>query len=133
MRGAHEREPLGRLAAELIEEIGADRAVVDQIAERVGDGGSALKEATAWVAEKFSRLKLKQGDDTELGVFEALEALALGILGKLKLWLVLAELAQTDERLRDLDYDNLIRRARSQHDRVEAFRIKAARAALAAD
>jgi hypothetical protein len=36
-----------------------------------------MKTAAAWLAEKLGRIKLSQGD---LGTFQALETLAMGIL-----------------------------------------------------
>jgi hypothetical protein len=71
-------ESLGQFAAELLVEVEADRAVLQGFAERVGAGSSRLKEATAWLGEKVSRLKLRRRAAGGLGTFEALEALARG-------------------------------------------------------
>ena len=68
----------------------------------------------------------------ELGTFEALETLALGILGKLALWRALAVVAATDARLRGIDFDSLAARAQAQHARVEERRIEAALTAFKA-
>jgi hypothetical protein len=54
-----------------------------------------------------------------MGLFHALEALVLGIIGKRGLWTALAAAADTVPQLRELDYGRLIKRAADQGDRVE--------------
>jgi hypothetical protein len=126
----HGGEPLGQFAAELLVEVEADRAVLQRLAERVGAGPSGLKEATAWLGEKVSRLKLRRRAAGGLGTFEALEALALGILGKLALWRALAVMSAVDARLHGVDFDHLAARAQAQHARVEERRLETARTTL---
>ncbi len=126
----HDGEPLGRFAENLSREIEADRQTLKAVAERVGPGDNALKEATAWVGEKLTRLKLGRQAAGELGTFEALETLALGILGKQALWDALTVIAPQDPRLGGWDFRDLSRRARAQHARVEEQRLNAARTAL---
>jgi hypothetical protein len=124
---------LGMFAAGLVGDIEQDRATLRQIAERVGDGGSTLKDATAWIGEKLTRLKLNSRVSGALGTLETLETLSLGILGKAKLWRALAEIAASeDPRLQGVNFDQLVDRALAQHEQVEARRLQAARAALRA-
>jgi hypothetical protein len=130
LRDQHAGEPLGQFAAELLVEVAADRAVLQGLAERVGAGSSGLKEAAAWLGEKVSRLKLRRRAAGGLGTFEALEALALGILGKLALWRALAVIAAVDVRLGGMDFDHLAARAQAQHAQVEERRLEAARTTL---
>jgi hypothetical protein len=132
LRDQHAGEPLGQFAAELLVELEADRAVLQGLSERLGAGSSALKEAGAWLGQKVSRLKLRRRAAGGLGTFEALEALALGILGKLALWRALAVSAAADARLRGVDFDHLAARAQAQHARVEERRLEAARVVLRA-
>ena len=47
LRDQHASEPLGQFAAGLLVEVEEDRAVLWRLAEQVGAGPSALKEATA--------------------------------------------------------------------------------------
>jgi len=61
IRDQHAGEPLSRFAAELLAEIESDRKVLRELAERAGAGCSGLKELTAWLGEKLSRLKLRRG------------------------------------------------------------------------
>ena len=130
LRDQHSDEPLGQFAAGLLVEVEADRAVLQGLAERVSMGSSRLKEAAAWLGEKVSRLKLGRRAASGLGTFEALEALALGILGKLALWRALAMIATGDARLGGMDFDHLTARAQAQHAQVEERRLEAARKAL---
>jgi hypothetical protein len=130
LRNQHDGEPLGQFAAGLLVEVEADRAVLQRVAERVGARSSGLKEATAWLGEKVSRLKLRRRAARGLGTFEALESLALGILGKLALWRALAVVAAADARLRGVDFDHLAARAQAQYAQVEERRLEAARTAL---
>ena len=111
----------GRLAAEILPEIREDRAVLEHLIERVGSGGLDLKDATAWLAEKASRAKLQHDGPTGLGVYEACEALKLGIQGKLALWQALDAIAGEDSRLSGVNYRDLAARAQSQYERVDGY------------
>src|SRR5262245_8052106 len=130
LREQHDGEPLGEFAAELLVEVEADRAALAELTERLGGSSSVLKEATAWVSAKVSRVKLGQRGGGDLDTLEALETLALGILGKLALWRTLVLVESANPRLAGLDFGRLAVRAEAQHDRVEERRLEAARVAL---
>lgn len=130
MRDKHTGEELGQFAANLLVEIETDRDTLRQIAERVGAGASTLKELTAWVGEKVSRLKPRHDAGNGLGTFEALEFLALGIHGKLALWRAFAAVAPSDPQLAGMDFEQLAARAETQHAEVEQRRLEAAYTAL---
>jgi hypothetical protein len=122
--------PLGQFAADITAQVEDDHAVLKQIVEKIDSDKSTLKEAAAWVAEKASRLKLRMDEDGNLGVFEALEMLSLGIMGKLALWRALVTIAPSDDRLQGIDFGVLITQAQTQFNQVEARRLEAAVAAL---
>jgi hypothetical protein len=131
MRDRYAGDPLGTLAAELLVEIEQDRMVAENLAERLGSTRTnPVKEAVAWVGDRAGQLKLRVGDG-DLGTFEALETLALGILGKLSLWRALSMLPANDERLQGFDLEGLATRALTQHARVESCRLKLARTIFA--
>ena len=130
IRDQHAGEPLAEFAAGMLAEVEADAAVLKELAERVGAGSSGLKTASAWIAEKVSRLKLRRDSAGGLGTFEALEFLAVGIQGKLALWRALEVASCGDPRLDHLNFDHLARRAESQHSQMEERRLEAARIAL---
>ena len=129
LRDQHEGESVGDLAAQLLAEVEADR-VLDALARRVAGGSSLLKDATGWLGAKISQLKLGRQTAGTLGMFQALETLALGLLGKLALWRALLEVAPSDARLSGVDFQALAERAEAQHAHVEGQRLALARPAL---
>jgi hypothetical protein len=132
LRDQHTGTPLGQFAAGLLAEVEEDREVLRGLAGRVGAGASGVKEVAAWLGEKVSRVKLRRRSAGELGTFEALEALGLGILGKRALWRTLAVVAEEDGRLRGMDFHHLAARAHAEYTQVEERRLEAAPTALRA-
>ena len=121
-------EPLRRLAAEIEE----DRRTLKRVIAELGFRESRTKEALAWTAERVARLKLNgqlKGYSPLSRVVE-LEALSVGIAGKLALWQSLQLVSGVSDRLPDLDLEELTARARSQRDEVEEQRRLAARHAF---
>ena len=129
---AYVGQPVQRFAADLRADIEADRSELRKLMSQLSIAESRARQATAWMAEKMTLLKLRFDDWAagEFRLFEALEALSLGIEGKRSLWLALAGAAERMPALRSLDYARLAHRAREQRDRVEAKRLETARAAL---
>jgi len=116
-------EPLRRLAGDIEEDRQALKRVVTKLAFRE----SRLKQAFAWAGERAGRLKPNgqvKGYSPLSRVLE-LEALSVGIAGKLALWQSLQLLTHVRERLPDLDLEELAERARSQRDEVEKQRREA--------
>ena len=122
MQGTYRTEPLGDFATKLLDDIEHDFAILQTIAERLETSSNPIKEAGAWLAQKASQLKLRCARDNPLGTFESLEFLSLGVLGKLKLWQVLATLAPTRPALQNIDFNELASRAQRQHDELERLR-----------
>lgn len=122
-------KPLGRFFAELRDEIEADQEVLKELIASLGEEESAVRKAGAWIAEKFSRarIQLSETREGEMGLFLALEGLALGIHGKRSLWRALAAALSTVPQLRRLNYGELEKRAAEQYDRVEARRLEVVR------
>jgi hypothetical protein len=122
-------QPLAELAAEIAE----DRETLAGIMQRLSVGQDRVKLLAAWGAEKLGRLKLngRVRGYSPLSRLEELEALSLGVEGKVALWQALQRTHGGDPRLRDVDFDELIRRARSQRQRLERRRRRAAEEALA--
>ncbi|GEP43080.1 hypothetical protein [Brevifollis gellanilyticus] len=108
----------------LRDQIRNDQSTLKQLNERLGGDESGLKNAGAWSVEKLLLGKLKAGN-AALGRLEALEVLALGIEGKLRLW---RSLHVVDV---GLNLPELETAALRQIELVEAMRIKVAREALA--
>ena len=81
-------------------------------------------------AEILDHLEVDDESNGQFRRLERLEALALGIVGKIALWQALNQAAELDAQLRGLDYEALARRGRDQHSRTQVFRLQAARLAL---
>lgn len=122
-------KPLERFFRELRDEIAADQETLKELIGSLGEKESAVRKAGAWVVEKFSRAKIQLSEtrEGEIGLFLALEGLALGIRGKQALWRALAGASATVPQLRRLNYDELEQRAVEQYERVEAKRLEVAR------
>jgi len=110
-------------------DIEADRQEVINLMDRLEILQSRVRKAGGWLAGQVAEMKFAMEDDS-LRRLERLEAVSLGIQGKLSLWRALYAASKVDERLQSLDYERLTQRARDQRDRVEALRIDAARSAL---
>ena len=131
----HRDTGVGKLAAELREDIVADRKQLESIIERLELSEHSSRKAVAWLTEKFTALKLQWDDpgDRTLRLLEMFEALSLGIEGKLGLWRALRFAAEESPALQLADYDKLITRAEEQRGKAEEMRLNSARAALKID
>jgi hypothetical protein len=132
IRDQNEGTPLGELMQSLAPQIEEDRQTLIGLMQRMDSSKSPVKQAGAWVTEKVSRAKfggLTSGAP-QLGTFMAIESLALGVLGKLSLWTALAEVADQHPAIASVDLNELIDRAQTQYDRLEAQRLAASRRAL---
>jgi len=114
----------------LLAEVEADVDTLQGLAESMGAGSNIFKELAGWVGEKATRIKLGQSTGDDLGTFEALEFLALGVLGKASLWEALDVVAVSDERLHGYDFEQLAASARVQYAKVEHQRLESAKTAL---
>jgi hypothetical protein len=108
-------------------EIDADRRTLTDVMHRLQIAESVAKQVSGWISEAFVSLKLTvESPDREMKLMEALEMLALGVLGKHKLWAALAVVAPDYPTLRDLDFDRLRARAIEQHGQIEQERLNVA-------
>jgi hypothetical protein len=129
MREQQKDKSLGDFAAHLLAEVEADRDTLQRLAEKVGGGSNLIKELTGWLGEKATRLKV--GTTNPFATFEALEFLALGVRGKLGMWLALDVAASDDPRLSGYDFKELAARAEAQYQQVEQQRMQMVKIALA--
>jgi len=127
------REDLdGAFFRDLHEEIFADRELLVQLMNLANLRENSLLQLAGNVTGKVGRLKLMwEGiHPGELGLFEALEMLSLGIQGKRLLWYALAEVAGDFPAWAEVDFAALAGRAKTQRDKVEDKRRAVARQAL---
>ena len=108
------------------DEIEEDRQALVEVMERLSVRQDRIRVAVAWGAEKVLRY-------SPLNRLEELEALSLGVEGKLALWRTLSHTLAADPRLDGVDLDDLVARAQSQRRRLERQRMSAAEQALTAD
>jgi hypothetical protein len=132
-----DRDPeseLGHVLQALLIEIRHDREVLERVIRVLGGSPNTIKRATALGAERMSSLRMWLPmigpGSRESARLEEIEVLSLGIEGKRLMWAALAQLSSTDARLSEFAFPDLKRRARSQRDRLERFRLRLAAEAL---
>ena len=130
MQEKHKDEALRVFLAEMLVEVRKDRNTLQTVADRVGAGSNGIKQMTAWLGEKVSRMKLGATAEDPFATFEALEFLALGVLGKLHLWRALEVVTSQDLDLGHIGLAELVARAEAQHAEIEKQRIIYAATAL---
>jgi hypothetical protein len=130
-----EGTPLGALMAEIAPQIEEDRQTLIELMEQLDVSKNPAKQASAWLAEKASRLKFggASSGEPDFGLYMAVETMTLGVRGKLSLWKALKQIASDYPPLTAADLDELIARAQSQHDRLEEQRISLAGGVLSGD
>jgi hypothetical protein len=134
-KGNNEGNGYADALSDLCAEIEADRAELRRLMARLGVRPSRARQAGAVVSERLGRLKLngRLVGYSPLSRLIELEGLVMGVTGKLELWRSLQATADSDPRLRDVDFKGLIRRAERQRSRLEELHGRAAREALAAE
>lgn len=132
LESAHRGTPIGAAIGGLRVDIAEDQRELERLMEQLAVTRSLARQATAWLAEKAAALKLALDDPNggTFRLFESLEALAIGVDGKLALWQALAVAADEAPDLRVLDYEVLTERAEDQRCRIEELRLDAAKHAL---
>jgi hypothetical protein len=121
----------GTVLARLAEEIAEDRRTLERLMRLLNVKPSPVKVVLARAAELGGRLKPngRLVGYSPLSRVVELEALSLGIIGKLKLW----QAFEGVDRLQGVggfDFAGLAARAEAQHDAVEACRRQAAEVAF---
>jgi hypothetical protein len=117
----NEGTELGSFMTGVLAAIQEDRTTLEDVMRRAGVERALAKQAAGRVAEKLGRVRLHQrvtGDPGLSRVME-LEALIMGVTGKLALWRTLREVAPDDDRLAGVDFDVLIARAQEQLSGLE--------------
>jgi hypothetical protein len=123
---------LGEKMRDVAAQVEQDRETLSRLMDAVGTSKNPVKQATTWLAEKASRLKLSgasSGED-QLGIFLALETLSLGVGGKAALWRTLLDVQDRYPGLQTFELDALLGRAQRQLQLLEDERIAAGRSAM---
>ena len=119
----HSEDRFGKIFRDLRDEIKSDQETLRNLIRKLGAEESAVRKAGAWLAEKFSRVKIGDADDSA-ELLQALEGLALGISGKQRLWRSLAAIEANFPALQGSDFSELEKRAHDQFERVERLRMQ---------
>jgi hypothetical protein len=127
-RGTEAEPALERVATMIAEDVATFRLIMVRLEMPV----SRVKPVLATVAERAGRLKLngRLRSRSPLSRFEELDALIMGIDGKVTLWENLRDHAGLGERLPDVDFDRLIDRAREQRAQIKPHHDAAGAAAF---
>ena len=128
LRDQHPEKPIAAFALDLMAQLREDRTFLQNLIDRLGHGPSPFKQAAGWVGARVSELKFTPDS---YGMFLALEALSLGVEGKLLLWQTTAAMMESYPALQNMALDNLVERARKQRAEIEAQRRLLARVAFA--
>ncbi|HEX2358821.1 MAG TPA: hypothetical protein VHH72_03290 [Solirubrobacterales bacterium] len=118
----------GHEMAQIARQIEEDRESLQRIMETVGARKRRWRQAGAWMGEKAMRLKPNGrlfGYSPLSRVLE-LEAIIMGVTGKVQLWRGLKGLAERDSRLSSEQIARLEGRAEDQRKRLESLHSSAA-------
>ena len=129
LRAMHSREtPLlpEDFVAGLLADLQVDREILEQLIEKAGSRPSTVKDAGGWLSGMAARLALHDSGTDPFHTLQALEFLAVGILGKAKLWKALNQASTLNPRLAGFDFAALAERAGAQHAGVEQRRLELA-------
>ncbi len=129
---AHDDEELGDFFRRLHAEIAADHEQLRNIMTALGFDPSGVRNAGAWMAEKFGRVKLgfTESGEQQLRLLQSLESIYVGIAGKRLLWRALHAARDSSGLLRMTDFSLLEQRAVDQAEQVETRRLAVARRTL---
>jgi hypothetical protein len=126
----HQTDEHGPFFSEIYAEIQADFDTLQELASALGVEESATKGALAEIGSKVMGPKFTGGDDDELNAFVTLETLSIGVEGKVCMWKALKTVESEYAALGNYDIDELLGRAVSQREKIEAQRQKMAPLAL---
>ncbi len=124
--------PLGQYLAALAQEIDEDRGALLELMDELQIGPDRIKVLGGWAAEKLGRLKPngRLFSYSPLSRLLELEALMLGVRGKLALWQALQTIQPTRPALATTDLASLVQRAERQLGELQSHHQAAAPQAL---
>jgi hypothetical protein len=120
-----DRAPLRAPLDEICAEIEADRETLEEVMRRLGIRPSAVKVGSAWLAERIGRLKFngRLRGYSPLSRLAELEALCMGITGKIQLWRAMER--AFGREWEGFDFRQLSERAIRQRSTVEELHLRA--------
>jgi len=123
-----------RFYTSLLAEITRDKESLEDLLKRLGEDTGTMRQLLGNLSGRASQLGLVgEGlDPGDLGLFEALEILVIGISGKCLLWKILSAVSADYPAWSGVDFPALEARAIDQRALVETRRMQAGAEALAA-
>lgn len=112
------------------ESISRHQAVIRRILNERGSEESRGKNLSAWLGEKLSRPATPVNEGDDFGLLRALEALVLGMRGRVALWQTIEAIVPSHPELRNLDAERLRQEAEAEVQMVDQKRLEVARMAL---
>lgn len=124
----HDQPDAREFFLRLQERVEADRALLEDLLRKIGKEPNGFLKMAGGIASRFVGIKLmwEQVEPHKLGLFEALEMLALGVQGKRLLWVALMDVADWFPEWDGIDFVGLELQAIQQRDDIEFWRIQAA-------
>ena len=123
---------LEKFLTDLRDNVHADQEILRDLIEKLDFKESPVRKVGAWMAEKLGQAEFSIGGDEagDLGLLQAFEGLALGIMGKKLLWRALSTVEADIPDVQGIDLARLEQRAQEQFERVEKERLHLAREAF---
>lgn len=130
---AYEGKRIEEFFKQLYVEINSDQDDLRELMRALEVKESHARRVAAWMGEKLIRPKIRllRDETRSMGLFQALEALVLGIKGKEALWHTLLSVTETWPPLKRFSLQRLKQRAMEQGDQVEAKRLEVSRQVFA--
>jgi hypothetical protein len=126
----HQTDEHGPFFSEIYAEVSADKDTLAELIDALGVDESASKTALAEVGSKLMGPKFTAGEDDQLNAFVTLETLSIGVEGKVCMWKALKTVESEYPAFEQFNVDELLARATSQREKIEAQRQKMAPLAL---
>jgi hypothetical protein len=125
--GSNRGNDYGPVLEQTAREIAEDRESLLELMRILGVGVDRVKVLSAWVAERAGRLKMNGHllSYSPLSRLVEIEALVLGVTGKLALWRSLQLVADRDSLISNAGLEGLIERAERQRQELDNCRIRA--------
>ena len=117
---------LGQVA----ESIARHQAIVRQLLQQRGQREDRAKHFAGWLAEKLTRPAMPVDGADEFGLLRALEALMMGMRGRVAMWQALEAILPSHPELIGLDARGLCDEAEEQLRMMDRHRLQVARIAL---
>lgn len=132
MAKQNEDSPFGDHIDSLQKSVADSRRRLEEVMDLLDVDTSAVKDAGAWLGEKFGRLKLngRVVSYSPLSRVVELEGLKLATELEIEQWRALAVARQSDERLGAVDFEALVEHASQRLDQLDTLHRQACEAAF---